>query len=77
MKGSERVKQCIVIRSKMNELGISNLDSIKTYNDIMNNYIRTGECKSGVVLVPEINRQLFYDFNNKECTVTLKMNNGS
>jgi hypothetical protein len=75
MKGSERVKQCIVIRSKMNELGISNLDSMKVYNDIMNNYIRTGENNVGSILIPEINRRLFYDFNSKECTVTLKVNN--
>lgn len=71
---SERVKECINIRCKMNELGISELDSVKTYNDIMNNYIRTGESKSGVIIIPEINRRLHYDFNSYECTVTLKMN---
>jgi hypothetical protein len=71
----DRVKECINIRSKMNELGISNLDSMKVYNDIMNNYIRTGENNVGSILIPEINRRLFYDFNSKECTVTLKVNN--
>ena len=49
---SERVKECITIRCKMNELGISGLDSIMEYNDIMNNYIRTGESKSGVIMIP-------------------------
>ena len=69
---NQRVKECINIRSKMNDLGISVLDSIKKYNDIMNEYIRTGKSTNGEIPIPEINRRLIYVFNSNECTVTLK-----
>ena len=72
----ERIKECINIRSQMNELGISVLASIEEYNNIMNHYIRTGEPKTGKIVINEINRTLHYEFSDhsKDCTVTLKVN---
>lgn len=72
----DRVKECITIRSKMNELGISTLASVQEYIDIMNDYIRTGEKSNGKILINEINRTLHYEFpdDTKDCTVTLKVN---
>jgi hypothetical protein len=72
----DRIKECINIRSKMNELGISELASIEEYNNIMNHYIRTGEPKTGKIVINEINRTLYYTFtdDSQECTVTLKVN---
>jgi hypothetical protein len=73
----DRIKECINIRSQMNELNISGLTSIEEYNNITNHYIRTGEPKTGTILINEINRILYYEFpdDSKECTVTLKVNN--
>ena len=68
----ERIKECINIRSKMNELGISELASIEEYNNIMNHYIRTGEPKTGKIVINEINKEFSDHF--KDCTVTLKVN---
>ena len=42
----------------------------------MNHYIRTGEPKTGKIVINEINRTLHYEFSDhfKDCTVTLKVN---
>ena len=74
---SDRIKECINIRSQMNDLGLSELFSMKEYYNIMNDYIRTGQKSNGIIDINEINRQLYYTFNDNsgECTVVLKVKN--
>jgi len=74
---SDRIKECINIRSQMNDLGLSELFSMKEYYNIMNNYIRTGQKSNGIIDINEINRELHYTFNDNsgECTVVLKVKN--
>lgn len=72
----DRIKECINIRSQINELGIDSLESMKEYYNIMNSYIRNGEKVNGKISINEINRTLYYLFNDTsgECTVRLKVN---
>ena len=71
----ERVKDCVVIRGKLRELGLEGTLNLGPLFLEMNEFVRDGQTRSGAIPMPEIERVLVYELKSKvgrESYVVLK-----
>ncbi len=72
----KRLEDMKKIYTELDRLGLGNqFDEIKQFQQICNEYVRTGASASGSINLPYINRRLVYNFptsTNHMCVAYLK-----
>jgi hypothetical protein len=62
---SEKCKECVTIRTKMNELGFDRLQESQLVYKKMNEFIKTDEEIRGRLFIPSLQKFLVYNFITK------------
>ncbi|NDF13628.1 MAG: hypothetical protein EB060_12550, partial [Proteobacteria bacterium] len=64
---SKRVQECIELRSKLQQLGIDGFEELQPFVQAMNNYVRDGKRRGGLITMPSLdNRKFRYMLEDKE-----------
>ena len=75
---NERIQQVVILRKKLLSLGITdNVEGIKLFNDISNQYVKDGGNYSGKIKLVGCKRVLDYILSDKktgECKMNLLYN---
>ena len=59
----ERIEEMKKIYTELDRLGLgSQFDEIKQFQQVCNDYVRSGQSASGSINIPYINRKLVYNF---------------
>ena len=67
MKTQERrLQECLVIRKKLNELGLNDMPELDELKKIMKDYIHIGVSYSGKIKLETLPRVVEYILSNKE-----------
>ena len=70
-----RVKECIQIRSKMQEFNLDAFEELEVFVEAMNRHIKNGDRCAGQIFLPSIRRNFIYnleDVEGVESTVLLR-----
>lgn len=70
-----RVKECIQIRSKMQEFNLDAFEELEVFVEAMNRHIKNGDRCMGEIFLPNIRRYFIYnleDVEGVESTVLLR-----
>jgi len=70
-----RIKECIQIRSKMQQFGIDGLDELAPFIQAMNDHVKDGKRRADVIHIKSIERYFEYrleDIEGVESHVSIK-----